>query len=294
MAAKKKVKRRKKKTVTEAFAESLISPDKWKWKVMFGVPSMGIIRMEWHNAFVNMVLPMNWSVSRIVHPVRVLTPLRYHVAEAQNVIVQRILAQPQWEYLLFVEDDVIVPPNLMTRMQQWIKHDVYPMVSGLYNLKATPTQPMTFRGRGSGSYEGWRKGPGRAEKQSPLPHGVKPSEVAMCDGVPTGCLLISTKLLRVAWNHSAEMVLRCQRTDGSISEIQTREVFQTIREAGIDPENGNYFARYATSDLHFCDNAIDKKWLKEAGYPEAAKMKYPFPVDLAIQCGHITQDGTLF
>ncbi len=200
----------------------------------------------------------------------------------------------KWEWLLFLEDDVVPPPHLFTRLSQWIEHDTYPVVSGLYHLKAQPPEPMTFRGRGNGSYEGWQKGPTAIEKKANLPPSVKPSEVCFCDGVPTGCLLISTKLLRVAWDESPPIVVKQEKSDGTVAEIATREVFRTMREAGIDPESGGYFRKMGTSDLDFCDRAIDGGWIKRAGYPEAAKKKYPFPVDLTISCGHIDLDGAIF
>lgn len=279
----------------EQFAESLVNPNRWKWKVLIGTPSLGVVRIEWANSMMNTVMPMNWSASRIVHPVRVLTPLRYHVAEAQNVIVKHLLDAPQWEYLLLLEDDVLAPPNLMTRLHQWISHGVYPMVSGLYHLKSDPREPMTFRGRGNGAWEGWKKGPSKDELEADLPEGIKAEQVALCDGVPTGCLLISSKILRVAWDASPETVLRQERIDGTIAEIRTREVFKTVREAGVDPAGTGYYARYATSDLDFCDRAIAGEWFAKAGFEKAGAMSNPMPVDLAIACGHIDlETGRVF
>lgn len=276
-----------------AFAETMVNPAVWKWQVMMGIPSLGTVRMEWALAYMNMIMPMNWSASTVIHPVRILSPLQYHVAEAQNVIVKTLLDSP-WDYLLLIEDDVIVPPSLMIRMGKWLEHGKYPMVSGLYHLKANPPEPMTFRGRGNGSFEGWRKGAGAIEKRADLPKAVKPHEVCFCDGVPTGCLLISRKLLEVAWEASNPIVLRYQRTDGLIEEVPTREVFKTTREAGENPETGGYYRRVGTSDLEFCDKAMKNGWFKEAGFKEAAKMKYPFPVDLKLVCGHIDRNGVVY
>jgi len=72
-----------------------------------------------------------------------------------------------------------------------------------------------------------------------------------------------------------------------VAEIKTREVFITRREAGVDPETGGFYKKIGTSDLVWCDNVISNGYLKKAGFPEAAKKKYPFPVDTAIKCGHI-------
>ncbi|MHA2337473.1 MAG: hypothetical protein ACXACX_09225 [Candidatus Hodarchaeales archaeon] len=275
------------------FAKTIVNPDKWKWNVIIGIPTLGVVRIEWHNAFANMIMPMNWSASTTYHPIRIMTPLMYHTAEAQNVIVKNAMETP-WEYLLLIEDDVVVPPHLMLRMREWIMHDKYPIISGLYNLKSRPPEPMTFRGRGNASYLGWEKGPGDIEKNADLPLGVKPEEVCFCDGVPTGCMLISKRLLEVAWNDSPPLILRYQLKSGLVQEIETREVFKTVREAGLNPETGGYYRRMGTSDLEFCDKAMKKGWIEMAGFKEAAKMEFPYPVDLEIKCSHIDLSGAVF
>lgn len=263
--------------------------ERWKWNVVIGIPSLGQVRIEWCMAYSSMVIPMNFSMAKLLHPVLTITPLRYHVAEAQNMILREVFnADGHWDWVLFLEDDVVPPPNILLRLAKWIRQDRYPMVSGLYHLKSEPPEPMTFRGRGNGSWDGWQNGKSDViSKRATLPDGVKPKEVAFCDGVPTGCLLMSTKLLRVAWNESPEILLTRKLADGTVVQCKTREVFVTRREAGIDPETGGYYMRAGTSDLEFCDRAIKEGWMQKAGYKEAARMKYPFPVDLAIHCGHI-------
>ena len=48
-----------------------------------------------------------------------------------------------------------------------------PVVSGLYFTKSEPSEPLIYRGRGSGAYLDFRMG-----------------DKVYADGVPTGCLLI--------------------------------------------------------------------------------------------------------
>ncbi len=288
---KKKVERqRKSKSVMDrVIVENFKNAEKWKWGIMIGIPSLGQVRMEWATAFSSVIIPMNFSTSRVVVPVSIINPLSYHVAEAQNIIVQSLIRSEQdWSHLCLIEDDVIIPPDIFLRLAKWITHGVYPIVSGLYRLKSEPAEPMTFRGRGNGSYTGWMKGPGAIERRADLPDTITPKEVVFCDGVPTGCLLISKKLLQVAWNESPDIQLSREMSDGSNYKLACREVFKTVREAGQDPETGVYFTRMGTSDLEFCDAVVRNGWLKKAGYHTAAKMKYPFPVDLKLDCGHIS------
>jgi hypothetical protein len=269
--------------------------DVWRYGILIGTPSLGTVRIEWHNAYLNMIMPMNFSAGNIIHPVNVLNPLSYHVAEAQNIIVGEFLNQG-WDYLLLIEDDVIIPGNIMLRCSEWITHGKFPIVSGLYNLKAIPTEPMVFRGRGNGVYMGWKKGPGSIEKRANLPKNIKSNEIIMVDGVPTGCFLISHKLIRAVWDESPEITLRRTKMNGTITEIKTREVFKTRREIGINPMTKGFIKNIVTSDLDFCDKVLadNRRLLKKAGFDYAAKLKYPFIIDKGLSCGHIDANGRIY
>ena len=262
------------------------SGSRWQTPLLIGTPTLGKVRIEWANALNHMVLPVNLSLVSTQMPYYYFAPLFYHVAEAQNLIVREALEPGKpYEWILFIEDDVVVPPTILLQLAKWMHDGRFPVVSGWYNVKSVPPQPMFFRGRGNG----------------PLCHS--PAEVdqyvepinpdlhlrgILCDGVPTGCLLVSVKLLRVAWEDSPPLtVTRVGREDGSIFQLQTREIFRTTREAGIDPMTGGYYKRLGTSDLEFCDRAIDRGWLKAAGFSDAALLEFPYPVDTDIRCGHI-------
>ena len=250
-------------------ANLIKNSERWKYNVLVGHASLGVVRIEWYLAYTNVVIPMNWASAQAIQPVPCLGILGYHVAEAQNLLVQQCLGG-KWDWLLLIEDDVVVPPNLFLMFKPWIEDGRYPVVSGLYRLKAEPAEPMVFRGRGNGVYSNWKLG-----------------DVVQADGVPTGCLLIARKLLQVCWDESPEISLHRTAHDGSRHEIKCREVFRTIRDAGIDPESGNFYRRVGTSDLEWCDQIIKNGWLKKAGYGHVARRKYPFVIDTKINCGHI-------
>ena len=85
-----------------------------------------------------------------------------------------------------------------------------PIVSGLYLTKATPSEPLIYRGRGSVSFTDW-----------------KPGQKVWCDGIPAGCLLIHCAILRAMWEESKPY----QVLGGS----ETREVVVTPMRAWISP-----------------------------------------------------------
>ncbi len=273
------------------FIKHIENAERWKWNVVIGVPTLGQVHIKWALAYAGMVMPMNFSMSKLVHPIGTITPMRFHTAEAQNIIIGEALrSNIQWDWVLLLEDDVIAPPDMLLRMRKWIEFDRYPIVSGLYHLKQSdPPEPMTFRGRGDGSFKAWQNGrwPDIVSRRAKLPPGVKPGEVVFCDGIPTGCLLLSMKLLKVAWRESRDQVFSRKQADGTFKDVYTRKIFETIRDAGQDPETGAYYMRAGTSDLEFCDRVIKHNWMAKAGYKEASRMRYPFPVDVKISCGHV-------
>jgi hypothetical protein len=236
-------------------------------RVLVGTPTLGVVRIEWHNAMGSIVIPCNWSNSAN-------TPIGYLVHDAQNILVHEAL-RSDFEWLLLIEDDVVVPPNIFLTFGLHMEQKTAPIVSGLYHLKGTRAvpEPLVYRGRGTGAFKGFTAG-----------------ETIWADGVPTGCLLIHTSILKVL---AATAPVYTVRNHGV--EMALKRVFHTPREAMLDSGTGAYQKLVGTSDLHFCDQIIREGVLKQAGWPEHARRKYPFLVDTSIRCGHIDRaTGVMF
>lgn len=258
------------------------SGERWKTPLVIGTCTLGQVRFEWAAAIQHMVIPVNLSMANMVQPYSFISPMRYHVAEGQNIIVRDFLNTDS-EWLLLLEDDVVPPPNVLLQFAKWMNLNKYPVVSGWYNVKAVPSIPMFFRGRGNGPVFG---NPSEVVGET-IDENYK-LEGVMCDGVPTGCLLIHRNILQVCADNSPTITLtRVASSTGDIVQFQCKEVFVTQREAGIDPETGGYYKRLGTSDLEFCDRLIANKWFSAAGYPHLDGVEWPFPVDINIKCGHI-------
>src|SRR5678816_3335038 len=86
-----------------------------------------------------------------------------------------------------------------------------PVVSGLYFTRSRPSDPLIYRGRGTGAFRDFQIG-----------------DKVYCDGVPTGLLLIHRAVLQVMWDDSPKYRIRDQ---------VTRRVFETPRNAWADPES---------------------------------------------------------
>jgi hypothetical protein len=229
-------------------------------RIMIGTPTLGQVRIEWHNAMQSVVIPTNWASM-------MQTPIGWLVDDAQNIICHEAMKNDM-DWVLFIEDDVVVPIDLFQRFRTYANEGKWPIVAGLYHLKSDPPEPMVYRGRGNGPYLRWKQG-----------------EVVRVDAVPTGCTLISTKLIKAVAAHRREHYT----VQVGIEKKAIARVFETPRGVGKGP-NGGYYKFVGTSDMVFCDYVLDNKLLGPAGWPQLAKEKYPFLVDTRIACGHIDRE----
>lgn len=242
------------------FAKNVNAPKNtgaYTHRILIGVPTLGNVRIEWHNAINGIVVPVNWSNSY-------QTPIGFQVDDAQNLIADEALKKG-FEWLLLIEDDVVVPCDIFLKFAKYIEKKEYPIVSGLYNLKGSVPQPFVFRGRGNGSYTKFKKG-----------------DKVMADGVPTGCFLIHCSILKELQQISEDYTLR---VNGEVKKL--KKIFLTPRMVFTDVSLLSYQKLIGTSDLYLCDTILEKDILKKAGWKQS---KYPFLVDTSINCGHIDRE----
>ena len=236
-------------------------------RILIGTPSRGTVRIEWHSAVRGVVTPTNWSHVSMTQAMSSFIPVRFSVADAQNLIVREAIAR-DFEWLLLLEDDTMPPPDLFIKLNHYMKDEPTPVVSGLYYTKSEPSEPLIYRGRGTGAYTDFKIG-----------------EKVWCDGVPTGCLLIHCSILREMWKDSPEYVINGQ---------VTRRVFETPVRQWINPETQDVNTITGTSDLDWCTRVMEGNYFEKSGWKEFQKKKYPFLVDTSLRCSHITPDGQQF
>jgi hypothetical protein len=193
------------------------------------------------------------------------------VADAQNLIVAHAIKH-DFQYLLLLEHDVVIPPDTLLRFNDYITQAEVPIVSGLYYTRSFPSQPLVFRGRGNGVYLDWNLG-----------------DKVWCDGVPTGLLLVHVGILREMWNDSSEYL---------VNNIITRRVFNTPREIWQDPETGYTSTLGGTSDLAWCTRLIEGDYIRKAGWNDfmdgLEDENYPVLMDTGIYAAHIDVNGNQY
>ncbi len=237
-------------------------------RLLVATPTRGLVRMEWVAARYNQLIPTNWSKTDMIQYLNSFIPLRYTVADAQNLAVREAIERG-FEWLMLIEDDTMPPPDALFQFTEYMDSDEIPVVSGLYFTRSVPPEPMIYRGRGNHYYRDWKLG-----------------DKVWCDGVPTGMLLLSVRLLKAVYEESAEYMTR----DGQ----KARRVFETPTKTWFNEISGAQETLVGTSDLDFCNRIMRENFMEKAGYPEIAKKKHPYLVDTNIFARHIEQDGTQY
>ena len=239
-------------------------------RILIGIPTLGVVRIEWDLARRSLIIPINWSSGEIIsnHMPESVVAQGYTTADAQNVCVEQCITQG-FEWLLLYEDDVLPPSDAFIRFEEYMLAGDTPIISGLYFSKAHPTWPLTFRGRGNGCFTNYQLG-----------------DKVWCDGVPTGFVFIHRSVLEWFWKNTAPY----QMPDGH----KIPQIFEFPRKAWYDPEQDRYFAHMGTSDLYFCDRILKESVLEKTGWTVLAKKKYPFLVDTNMFCRHIDIHGAIF
>lgn len=259
---------KKKHVKPESYRSHLIkNPLPYNNRLMIGVPLTGVVRAEWMLARFGQIIPTNWSNVDLIQWIDQTSPVGYMVADARNMVVKKAV-ELNMEWLLFIDHDVILPPDAFLRLNDYIREGKYPVVAGLYYTRSMPPEPLIYRGRGVSFYTDWKFG-----------------DKVWVDGVHMGCTLINMKLIRAMWEESEEY-----RAGDTI----LRRVFKTPNEIWFNPETGNSNVQVGTEDLFWCDRVMGEGFLTKAGFPKFQKMKYPFLVDTAIACTHIDISGQQF
>jgi hypothetical protein len=240
-------------------------------RILVGTAATGSVRVEWMQARMGQSIPVNWSWVQMYDFMNGYIPLRYQVDDAQNLIVSHAI-EKDFQWLLLWEHDVVPQPDALIRLNKYMLDASHPIVSGLYFTRSRPSEPLIFRGRGTGAFYEWEMG-----------------DHVYCDGVPTGFLLIHVGLLRLMWYDSEPYTVKGR---------EVRKLFYTPRDMWFDPETSMWNVTSGTSDLNWCDKLIKGDYIRKAGWVDyddkLEDKRYPFLVDTNLFCRHCNPDGEMF
>jgi hypothetical protein len=236
-------------------------------RIMVAVGFTGLVRCEWMFARYGQVIPCNWEMVEFQMWLPTFGPLGYLVAEQRNLAVKALLDSGH-EWLFFIDHDTVLPLNFLLTINERILKENIPVWSGLYFTKSVPSEPLMYRGNGTGYYTGWKMG-----------------DKVWVDGIPMGCTVIHRSILEVMYRESEEY-----EANGQVM----RRVFHSPRAAWEDPATKQWQTQSGTEDLHWCWRVIDEDIFRKAGWPKYARKKYPFMVDTGLFCKHIDMDGVQY
>jgi len=120
-------------------------------RVMIAIPMTGLLRAEWALARYGQAIPCNWSQHEVITWIDQMSPLGYLVADARNVAVDSFM-KGQYDWLFFIDHDVVMPPNVFIRWNEYMHSKKAPIFGGLYFTKSVPSEPLLYRGLGTSYY----------------------------------------------------------------------------------------------------------------------------------------------
>lgn len=234
--------------------------------IVVGIPMTGLVRSEWMVARYGQVLPTNWSMTQVMHWMGQISPLRFSVADARNLIASRAV-EAKADWVFFIDHDVIMPPGTLLKMNQYMYSMEAPVVSGLYFTKCRPSEPLIYADRADSFARGWNMG----DKVWAWACGL-------------GCTIVHVSLLKVLYDRSESYHLR-----PSIPPV--RMIFRSPAEQRYNIDTMMVDAVVGTEDIEFYDELQTTGVFEEAGWPEIQKKKRPVLVDTSIFCKHIDNAG---
>lgn len=247
--------------------EAPVNNENWNKRVIIFTPSRGLVRTEWMHARYGQIIPTNWSMVEMTQFVSPYMPIAYQLADAQNILAKKVV-EGDYEWIIYIEDDNVIPPDTILKFNQYINEGKTPVVSGIYFTKSQPAEPLLYRGAGNSFFRDWKMG-----------------DKVWVDGIPFGCRLEHAGLIKAAWKTSPEYFVNGEKT---------RRVFEQPNRVWWNEEKGGYEYVGGTTDLAWCKRIIKEDLFSKAGFPEYSKKKYPYLVDTTIFVRHIDQTGRMW
>jgi hypothetical protein len=237
-------------------------------RILVGIPMTGLLRSEWHLAYLSQVIPCNWAHSIHAHPMNQYSPMKFLVSDARNLVVQRAVLDG-FDWLFFLDHDVILPHFAFKMLNEYMFKAEVPIMGGLYFTKGVPAEPLLYRGRGTSYHTNWKLG-----------------DKVWCDGMGLGCHLIHTSILKVMYEESEEYTIQPGMKARRIFEspsyyVEAKDTMGLIKCAG-------------TEDLPWYERIMNENVFKKAGWPKFQRKKYPFLCDTKLFCRHIDFNGQQF
>jgi len=115
--------------------------------VLIAVPSRGNVRVEWASMLMTLEMPVN-----LTYAMKIVTGET--VEDARNTLV-REARELEAKYIFFLDDDVLVPNQTISRMVYVMENDDCDLLTAIVPVKSPGGEPCVFRKGHASSYWGW-------------------------------------------------------------------------------------------------------------------------------------------
>jgi hypothetical protein len=230
-------------------------------RLLIATPTLGIVRMEWVVSRYGQVVPPNWAAVSSDLGIGNCVPMHYLVADAQNLACKAMIEQG-FEWLLLWEDDVVAPFDSFLKLNEYMREEKYPVVSGLYFLKGNWSEPLLYRGNGNSCFTDFKIG-----------------DLVWASAVPTGFLLIHSSIIKELYKTSPLYE--------TIGKQKIRKVFETPAQLVMETQTYSFAGCSGTSDITWCKRVMEENVFNRTKWKSLARKKYPFLCDTSIFCKHI-------
>ena len=237
-------------------------------RILVGIPMTGLLRSEWHLAYLSQIIPCNWAHSIHAQPINQYSPIKFLVADARNLVVQRAVLD-KFDWLFFLDHGVVLPHFAFKMLNEYMLKAEVPIIGGLYFTKGVPSEPLLYRGRGNSYYTNWKLG-----------------DKVWSDGMGLGCHLISVSILKIMYEESEEYQIQ--------PGLRARRVFDSPSYFIKDSKTMGLIKCAGTEDLPWYERIQKEGVFKKAGWPKFQRKKFPFLCDTKLFCRHIDFSGQQF
>ncbi len=160
------------------------------------------------------------------------------VGDARSQVASRCLKMnPRPEFLFFLDSDVLVPPDAVTKLFYYLKtRPKIDIACGVYTVKgAFPQDPLIYRENGEGAYWDWAVGDILTTEQ----HNIR--------SIHMGLTLIRCSLF--------DRMIEAGLVHGDGTDQDDEPFFKTENFRRDDPEDGLVGTMRGTEDIYFCTKA---------------------------------------
>lgn len=127
------------RTTTDVKVEDIAVGSHRRANIVMGLPSLGLVPIEFVVTFARLQLPMNGSCGAIYAK-------GLEVGAARNYLAQQFLEMSSKpDYLFFLGDDMLPPWNALVMLHEEMVKGEWNVLTALYYMKGEPPTPLMWR-----------------------------------------------------------------------------------------------------------------------------------------------------